>query len=358
MEVELRRIHVGDASGLRDAGLLAGTLASIEDELRAFIKSQAVDCMVAISEKEFVAVVKMFLPDRRQCRVHLDFIFREKEPSRQLCAALFDSLLKYCFTEEFYHKVTITISSKNAFLEPVIADCGFVQEAVLRDEIKVPHGFEDAGLFSMLSADYMDYNVCFVSFDMGVAEIGGGEDFIDYVKLHHYKDTLDNLFAQNIAGHMGYLDDRGRLIEDRELYDLDDGQLATYPAEVAKAYVELKQYFSKRRSEFDLNLRFNRGTDFQRSVWDAVREIKYGSINFYETIAEKIADSPQRARNLTRAVGAACSENPLAIVVPCHRVIGKDMTLVGYSAGTDIKDFLLTHEAFTTISPIKSEDGE
>ena len=73
----------------------------------------------------------------------------------------------------------------------------------------------------------------------------------------------------------------------------------------------------------------------------------------YEDVACALCDNNIRqARKITRAVGAACSENPVAIVVPCHRVIGKDGNLVGYSAGLDIKDYLLLHESFSAVTPL------
>ncbi len=96
-------------------------------------------------------------------------------------------------------------------------------------------------------------------------------------------------------------------------------------------------------------------TPFQKKVWEALTNISYGNMRSYEDIANDIADSPSQARHLTRAVGAACSDNPYPIIIPCHRVIGKDGTLVGYAAGLDIKDFLLTHETFTYIMPLKGD---
>ena len=67
----------------------------------------------------------------------------------------------------------------------------------------------------------------------------------------------------------------------------------------------------------------------------------------YEDIALDLTGGDKvSARNLTRAVGAACGDNPLPILVPCHRIIGKDGRLVGFSGGLEIKEFLLNHEMF------------
>jgi O-6-methylguanine DNA methyltransferase len=92
-------------------------------------------------------------------------------------------------------------------------------------------------------------------------------------------------------------------------------------------------------------------------VWNALNSIPYGGTASYEDIALMLTDGKRsEARKITRAVGSACSDNPVAIIVPCHRVIGKDGSIVGYSAGIDIKDYLLLHESFTAVTPLISKE--
>ena len=81
------------------------------------------------------------------------------------------------------------------------------------------------------------------------------------------------------------------------------------------------------------------GTPFQRRVWKALREIPHGETRSYADIARRIGKP-----NAVRAVGAANGSNPVAIVVPCHRVIGQDGTLTGYGGGLPAKQWLLEHE--------------
>ena len=127
---------------------------------------------------------------------------------------------------------------------------------------------------------------------------------------------------------------------------------------LAKAYVELREYFDSMRAGFDISVRFNTGTPFQKKVWNALNSIPYGGTASYEDIALMLTDgSLPEARKITRAVGAACSDNPVAVIVPCHRVIGKDGSIVGYAAGIDIKDYLLLHESFTAVTPLISKEG-
>lgn len=102
---------------------------------------------------------------------------------------------------------------------------------------------------------------------------------------------------------------------------------------------QLEEYFAGRRRNFELPLR-PRGTDFQRAVWSALREIPFGETRTYAQQAAAI-----RRPKAVRAVGAANGRNPLWIVVPCHRVIGKDGSLTGYAGGLDVKKYLLALES-------------
>jgi methylated-DNA-[protein]-cysteine S-methyltransferase len=117
----------------------------------------------------------------------------------------------------------------------------------------------------------------------------------------------------------------------------DGWRRADEPFHTARA--QLEQYFAGERSEFDIPLDL-RGSGFQRSVWDALLTIPYGETRSYGEIARQIG-RPDRAR----AVGAANGRNPVSIVVPCHRVIGADGSLVGYGGGLERKRWLLEHEA-------------
>jgi len=103
---------------------------------------------------------------------------------------------------------------------------------------------------------------------------------------------------------------------------------------------QLRQYFAGKRQQFDLPIQFI-GTDFQKTVWEALRRIPYGHTVSYGELAEKL-DKPAGA---SRAIGAANGKNVIAIVVPCHRVIGADGSLVGYGGGMERKKFLLDHES-------------
>ncbi len=101
---------------------------------------------------------------------------------------------------------------------------------------------------------------------------------------------------------------------------------------------ELEEYFLGTRIEFDIPVS-PEGTDFQKKVWKALLHIPYGETRSYKAIAEYIGNP-----KACRAVGGANNKNPIAIIIPCHRVIGKNGSLTGYAGGTDIKSALLEME--------------
>lgn len=102
---------------------------------------------------------------------------------------------------------------------------------------------------------------------------------------------------------------------------------------------QLKEYFSGKRKTFTINLA-PQGTPFQQRVWQALQAIPYGRTLSYGQIAKAIGKP-----KASRAVGAANGQNPVSILVPCHRVIGSNGNLVGYGGGLAIKETLLAHES-------------
>ncbi|MCW2598356.1 MAG: ogt [Frankiales bacterium] len=107
------------------------------------------------------------------------------------------------------------------------------------------------------------------------------------------------------------------------------------------ARTQLHDYFNGTLTAFDLPLDVT-GSDFQQHVWAALREIPYATTISYGEIASRVGADPRTA---SRAVGLASGSNPIAIVVPCHRVIGADGDLTGYAGGIHAKRWLLDHEA-------------
>ena len=102
--------------------------------------------------------------------------------------------------------------------------------------------------------------------------------------------------------------------------------------------VEIAEYFAGKRKKFDLPLK-QEGTQFQKKVWQELKQIPYGETKTYGEIA-KLIDKPKASR----AIGMANHNNSIMILVPCHRVVGADGSLTGYAYGVKIKKFLLELE--------------
>lgn len=108
---------------------------------------------------------------------------------------------------------------------------------------------------------------------------------------------------------------------------------------IRECVAQLDEYFSGKRKEFRLSLA-PRGSVFRQKVWEALRGIPYGETRSYQEIADAIGNG-----KACRAVGDANRNNPIPIIIPCHRVIGKGGRLTGYNGGLWRKEWLLAHEA-------------
>ena len=109
-------------------------------------------------------------------------------------------------------------------------------------------------------------------------------------------------------------------------------------AVIEQCITELDEYFFRGRKFFTVPLS-PQGTSFQQKVWNELINIPYGQIISYLDLANRLGDP-----KTIRAVGLANGQNPIAIIIPCHRVIGKNGDLVGYGGGLDKKEWLLLHE--------------
>lgn len=111
---------------------------------------------------------------------------------------------------------------------------------------------------------------------------------------------------------------------------------------IEETIAELEEYFVKKRKVFDIPLLLP-GTDFQRSVWNGLMKIPYGSTVSYLDLAKSIGNE-----KAVRAVASANGANAISILIPCHRVIGSDGTLTGYAGSLDVKKKLLALEKSNT----------
>lgn len=119
----------------------------------------------------------------------------------------------------------------------------------------------------------------------------------------------------------------------------DETPTSVIPEVLEDAVYQLQEYFEGKREVFDLELK-PEGTDFQKRVWQALKDIPYGKTVSYLNLSKTLGDP-----KAIRAVAAANGKNPIWIVIPCHRVIGSDGSLTGYAGGLHRKKWLLEHES-------------
>lgn len=145
-------------------------------------------------------------------------------------------------------------------------------------------------------------------------------------------------YVSYLETEIGYLRiiSNGKGITSIKFMDTDGPEDPDIYTESAKT--QLREYFSGRRFLFDLPL-LPEGTGFEQKVWKALASIPAGKTTTYGSIAKLLGDE-----NASQAVGHANGKNPIAVVIPCHRVIGANSNLVGYAGGIERKQWLLKHE--------------
>ena len=325
----IRKVRIQDASKLK--GILGcDTAVAAENKIRG---------KVIYSDIEFTVLSFCTFTSSRAV------IMRFKG---QTGDKLTDDLLRYFFFEKNIYKVSVIIPIDDQTTEDVLIRNGFMQEAVLHEELYVDGFFKDAGLFYITLPMYTNYTVGFIPFQRGVIAVAGGIDYVDRISFLRFDETPSDEYLKFCADYSGLMKD-GRMRPRGDIYyksyEADD-----LPAEVMRAVKEIREYLYKERTSFDINYKLPESSDFRLAVWECLRKIPYGYTKSYEDIALELTHGNlKEARKLTRAVGHACSENPVPIIIPCHRVIGKDGKLVGFTGGVEFKDFLLTHELFAAM---------
>ena len=154
---------------------------------------------------------------------------------------------------------------------------------------------------------------------------------------YHSSFTIDNIHFTVVTSDTGIKkilfnlkENNSKLVNTIQLKPEDPDMFSVYP--------QLKEYFSGERKHFDLPLEIE-GTEFQKRVWNELLKIPYGRTISYKELAVRLGDE-----KVIRAAASANGANPLPIVIPCHRVIGSNGSLIGYGGGLEIKEKLLILE--------------
>lgn len=151
--------------------------------------------------------------------------------------------------------------------------------------------------------------------------------------LAFYRTNIGTLEVRANSTHITYL----KFAPNATQVDFEKSN----PSELTDlAILQIREYLAKKLQKFDLPID-PKGTDFQKSVWQELQKIPYGETRSYSDVALSI-NNPKAVR----ALGMANNKNPIVIIIPCHRVIGKNGKLVGYAGGLDLKQKLLDLEKY------------
>ena len=165
---------------------------------------------------------------------------------------------------------------------------------------------------------------------------------MNQIGIQYHQTKIGELILGSFHGKLCLLDFRcGKMrktVDDRIKKGLNAGLVEQADDLLERTKRQIDEYLGSRRKEFDIPLLMV-GTDFQKSVWKALTKVPYGATSTYSQTAKDINN--QRA---VRAVGNAIGANPISIIIPCHRIIGSDGSLVGYGGGLSIKKRLLKLE--------------
>ena len=155
---------------------------------------------------------------------------------------------------------------------------------------------------------------------------------IDDDKVFLYKSPIGNLYLTHYKDYI-------TSISFQSNYNISTNK---EPNIIKETKNQLDEYFELKRKIFDIPIAVY-GSDFQYNVWKETYKIPFGEIETYSNIAKKISNS---SGSIFRAVGSAEGKNKIPIIIPCHRVVSKDLKLTGYAGGIEKKEYLLKLEGF------------
>lgn len=164
------------------------------------------------------------------------------------------------------------------------------------------------------------------------------------INLLHYPSPCGKIILASTEGKLCLCDWEEKPCATRNLHRLGSllkGEFKEETSDVLQQTTkELDEYFTGNRKTFDISL-LTVGTDFQKSVWQALLEVPYGETRSYMQIAQQVGN-PKGVRAVAQAIGA----NGICILIPCHRIIGSNHSLTGFAGGLEAKKFLLELERF------------
>lgn len=354
-----RQAHLADAKLLSEVmrdKLPQGTRNWWLQYLRELTRICSETLLLGRDGKEPQAAAEIMLAgiqiiDSASSRAVLHVIFSGDQPDH----IFLNKLLNYCFYKQNLYRLEILLPTAAANKATAVYEqMGWQQEGILTKALYDPQKciHNDVMMYTLLRPQYKGRGTAFVLFPRGMFTILGTDMSLLETGFAHFRQRLAAPW-QEAAELLGLLDGQGYLKNDEDLSALlpEGGYWAMpeLPLMVRTAAGQAIEYFTGERQSFDLRYDLDGGSPFQVKVWQALAAIPFGATWSYEEMAEYIIEEGntcQEPRKLARAVGSACAANPLPLFLPCHRIIGKDGKLTGFSGGLDIKEYLLEYEMF------------
>ena len=345
--IEWTPLHIADAGRMAATGRFGPSEKAARDRIRKLVKPEIRQTFAfsgGSSEEDAPNCAAILtIADGESRRGILRLLMPVGTGTSEL-AAFLTSFCSMAFFRLGLHRVEMAIEAGEEAMMLAARAAGMQEEGRLQNAVFSDGLHMDAFSFSLLRPQNGKIAYGFVPFAKGLVAIRGTAVSIDRVQFEHYGETPEDPFLCECAAYRGYMH-KGGVLGPQERQPVN-AEAPPLPAEVSRACIQVAEYFAHRRSHFDLNLEYpQRTSDFQRNVWKILSGIGYGHLWTYEDVAVAVVNgSREEARKMARAVGTACASNPIALIIPCHRVIGKDGKLTGFSGGVDIKEFLLAHE--------------
>jgi O-6-methylguanine DNA methyltransferase len=350
-KILLTLMHLNDAPRLRQAGIEpagTGSLAALRDHMRRTQDLCGHQVWLANGEDGGVlaiAGVQIIDPAYGRAMLHLQF------PSATANEEVLRTILRKAFYDLDLYRLELPVAAETGPLELVLRKMGWHPEGVLRNAVfdSQNQRHHDVVLCSILRPDFDETATVYIPFSKGVFAISGNNSQLLGTDFIRFGDHFRHDSHREAAEQIGLLDAAGRLLKRTNFsqflagrpYLAQDGA----PDLLVQAALQAAAYFAGQRTSFDLPLDLEQGSEFQKRVWRKLPDIPFGTTWTYEELAYNLEGYDwTAARKMSRAVGSACGANPFPLLLPCHRVIGKDGKLVGFSSGLDIKEYLLAHE--------------
>ena len=371
--MEMRPLLLKEARALLQEGILTGSVSSAKDRLGktlrllqaarfvlwrrvsvsgsdatlGFVSESAPDKPSEAVLERPVALFEL-MPDRRHGKAFRFDGFTSPLLSMEKAElSLAADYLRARFLESGAWRVTCLLPQKSegqdALLMELLKRLSFKLEALLHDYAEENGLPQPVAVWTWSLRDPAQGQYFFLPFGSGYL-VGFGDEA--GVSALHFQGIGSDCASEQMklwASSYNGVDQASRFRRmDGKLLRKQESILKGAPLE---AYRQLGDYLSGRRRELDFPTHESQGSTFQKAVWAELRRIPYGQTRSYLDLAMNLCNQDvERARKLCRAVGAACGANPLCVIVPCHRVLGSDLSLVGFNGGVHFKADLLNLE--------------